>query len=73
MLERGRVQYLHVVALIPGAFGVDLAHVAFAGRVVEVLVHERLGRGDLADGEGRLAEAVQGGGERPHVGDFAGH
>ena len=71
--KRRRLHELPVPAFIPRSARVDLAFIARAGRVVEELVH-KAGRGrDLADGECRLLHALQSGGKRLHVRDFARH
>ena len=72
-LERRGVQDLPGIAFIPGAGGVDLAHVALTGRIVEILVHERSDGADLADRETRLAHAIQRRREGLHVRDLARH
>src|SRR5438874_1412973 len=60
-------------ALIPRTPRVRLPAVAGASGVIEILVHEA-GRGrNAADGEGGLAQALQGSGESFHMGNFPRH
>ncbi len=72
-MKRRRIDELPGVTFIPGAASIDLAVIAFAGGVVEELIDELRGRGDLSDAERRLAHALQGLSERAHVGDLARH
>ena len=51
LLERRRFDELPLLALVPGAAGIDLAVIALAGEVVEELVDETGGRRDAADDE----------------------
>ena len=73
VLERRRFDEFPGFAFIPRAAGVDLAMIAFAGRVVEELVDQLRRRRDLSDAERRLAHAFQRERERPHMGDLARH
>ena len=60
-LERRGVQDLPGIAFIPWALRVDLAHVALAGGIVEILVDQAGSRRDLADrkrGLPRLSSAA---------------
>jgi hypothetical protein len=61
-----------VSPFIPRSLGIDLAHISFARRIVEVLIDDGLRWGDLADRKARL-EAFERCRERFHMRDLPRH